>query len=346
MRVALFTKHFLEPTHLAMAQILHGLEAFSFVVFCKRWEPPHEVALPHCARGAELSDVEAVQTEVAACDVVHAVFDGTLALRAYDIARTLRKPFILTFHGGFDMNAKIWKDNLRHLVRCVCEHADVVTVPSERDRALLAGLGVRREPVVSRVPVDLRRLEGLRGTTREPRRLLCVGRLVPKKGYATALRVLAGLGPEHRLTIVGDGPEHGALQQLAADLGLAGRVDFTGYQPPSQMLRTLASAAVLLHPAVKAADGNAEGTPQIILWAQLLGVPVVACDSGALAQVVRHGETGWLLAEGDEAGLAAAVEAACGGGPRVAEVTAAAQAVVCERHDLWHIVEEWKAIPR
>jgi rhamnosyl/mannosyltransferase len=54
--------------------------------------------------------------------------------------------------------------------------------------------------------------------------LLFVGRLVPYKGVDVLIRALQGL--EARLAIVGDGPSRGALERLAVEAGVAGRVRF------------------------------------------------------------------------------------------------------------------------
>lgn len=118
-----------------------------------------------------------------------------------------------------------------------------------------------------------------------------VGRLTPEKG----VRDLLGFGPQ--LLCVGDGPL--SAQVLAA----GGEVVRAG--TPAELAAAFARMAVLAIPS-RTTSGWKEQFGRVAAEAMAAGVPVVAYDSGALAEVI--GEAGVLVPEGDRAGLVAAVE--------------------------------------
>jgi glycosyltransferase involved in cell wall biosynthesis len=167
--------------------------------------------------------------------------------------------------------------------------------------------------------------------------LVAVGRLTRQKRMNLALRALALLDlPELGLTVVGDGPERGSLEALAASLGLAGRVRFTGALPPPQVAAILAKADVALFPAV------AEGFGLAAAEALMQGVPVVACrDGGGVLGIVPEVGAG-RHADPSDASIARAVaELLADGGAREAaraegttwraRLDPATAAEVCER---------------
>ena len=122
-----------------------------------------------------------------------------------------------------------------------------------------------------------------------------------------ATRLLLGRGAPVRLLLVGDGPERPGLQQLARDLGLGDRVVFTGRVPFAQVRRYHAAIDVFTVP--RTADRVSRMvTPLKPIEAMASRRPVVASDVPALAELVRHGQTGVLAAPGDPASLADAVE--------------------------------------
>jgi glycosyltransferase involved in cell wall biosynthesis len=128
------------------------------------------------------------------------------------------------------------------------------------------------------------------------------GRLVPEKGADVLLDALAqlpaALGPV-RARIVGDGPERPRLEARARELGLGARVEFLGHVARDEVQRRLAPAAVQVVPS-----RWAEPFGLVTIEAMARGTPVVASATGAAPELVRDGETGFLVAPGDAAALA------------------------------------------
>jgi glycosyltransferase involved in cell wall biosynthesis len=80
---------------------------------------------------------------------------------------------------------------------------------------------------------------------------------------------------------------------MAADLGLLPHVvEFRGAVAMSAQEYRAADIFVL--------TSDFEGTPNVILEAMACGLPVVACRTGGVAEIVRHGETGYIAGQGDE----------------------------------------------
>ena len=101
-------------------------------------------------------------------------------------------------------------------------------------------------------------------------RLLFVGRLVPFKCVDIAIKALAKLPREARLTIVGDGPERKALEALARDRGVSEQVTFAGWLSQKETLRYYSEAGVFVFPSVRESGGA------VVLDAMAAGLPVVA----------------------------------------------------------------------
>ena len=104
--------------------------------------------------------------------------------------------------------------------------------------------------------------------------------------------------------LVGDGPAAGKLRQAAAGLR---NVSFLGWLPNQQLRGLMHGALAVCVPSLEAADGDAEGLPNVVLEAMAEGAPVVASRHAGIGEAVVHDRTGLLVSPGDAAALAAAL---------------------------------------
>ncbi len=104
--------------------------------------------------------------------------------------------------------------------------------------------------------------------------------------------------PAARMLIMGRGPDEDRLRRLVSQLGLADCIDFQGFLPWDELVRTLHRCHVFLNPSPK------EGWGLTVVEANQCGLPVVASDRPGLRDSVRHGETGSLVPYGDDAAFA------------------------------------------
>jgi len=120
--------------------------------------------------------------------------------------------------------------------------------------------------------------------------ILNVGRLSPEKGQDMLIRAVHRLLPEYpglHLKIAGIGPLEDSLRSLAGTLGMADRVEFAGYVKDMPPLYDDCDIVVQ--------SSYTEGLPNVILEAAYLKVPLLATAVGGTDEVVRHGESAWLI---------------------------------------------------
>ncbi|HVP61556.1 MAG TPA: N-acetyl-alpha-D-glucosaminyl L-malate synthase BshA [Myxococcaceae bacterium] len=139
------------------------------------------------------------------------------------------------------------------------------------------------------------------GPGRRPAVLLHASNFRPVKRVGDAVRALAAVRRARPavLVLVGDGPERGAVEELATLLGVRAAVAFAGERRSLGDL--FAHADLFLLPSDQESFGLAA------LESLASGVPVVASDVGGVPEVVAHGETGWLVPARDPAAMAGAV---------------------------------------
>lgn len=241
-------------------------------------------------------------------DIVHCHY-GQIGLRYQVAARLWRSPLVVSYY-GHDCSSYPRTHGDRVFAPLFRE-ADAVTSLSGHMDAQLRALGCP-DRLLRRVPLAVdaaafhlsgRRSRGLD----EPVRLLTVARLTEKKGVEYALRALALLGDEFpavRYDVVGDGPLLPELQALAAALGLAGRVRFLGARTGDGVREALRAADLFVLPSVTAADGDQEGTPTVLLEAAFCELPVLSTRHAGIPELVRDGESGYLVPERDAEALA------------------------------------------
>lgn len=140
--------------------------------------------------------------------------------------------------------------------------------------------------------------------------VLAVGRLVEKKGFhilIEAIRLLHGAGRPVTCRIVGQGEEQENLAFQIADAGLSQAVELVGPMAQDAVMAQMREAAVLACPCVVGGDGNRDGLPTVLLEAMALGLPCVSTDVTGIPELVRDGQTGLLVPEGDPEALADAL---------------------------------------
>lgn len=144
----------------------------------------------------------------------------------------------------------------------------------------------------------------------EPPIVLCVANLVPFKGHEHLIRASARLragGLDHRVALVGDGPERPALEALTKALDLAGTVSLLGAQTQASVRRWLERAAVFVLASVVDTKGSRDGIPVALMEAMASGVPVVSTRVAGIPELIRDGQSGLLVDEQDVEALAAAI---------------------------------------
>jgi len=231
--------------------------------------------------------------------LLHAAWSGAPATAAWLMWRLADLPFSAGAHAYdiFEHGGDWW-------LREKLAPARFVHTSSHLARAGLIARGVDEGKVfVIRSGLDrLPSMQKLRAC-RVPLRLLCVSRLVEKKGLDRQINIYAALrkaGLEFHARIVGNGPLRAGLEKLAGRLGVADRIAFTGEVPFQEVWEHLSWADVLLHTGVVAPSGDQDGLPNVIGEAMGAGVVVITSPTAATTEAVTDGVNG-LVRSPDEA---------------------------------------------
>jgi len=137
-----------------------------------------------------------------------------------------------------------------------------------------------------------------------PLRLVSIGRFVEQKGQMAlvpAMRAICDAHPDAVLHLVGDGPLRKKLEAEIAEARLSDNVCLTGWLDEEAIRAELAQAHALVMPSF------AEGLPMVVMEAMAAARPVIATYIAGTPELVRPGETGWLVPAGDPAALTQAV---------------------------------------
>jgi glycosyltransferase involved in cell wall biosynthesis len=239
-------------------------------------------------------------SEVALVDV----FSGSAFVWAESVCwllRKMKKPFILTLHGG---NLPEFARRHPARVRRLLQAATMVTSPSAYLQRALAAF--REEIVNLPNPVDVVRYPfRMRGAT-VPRLMwlrsfhsIYNPTLAPK-----VLKLVREKYPEARLTMVGGDREPGMRAATLAEagrLGVADACDLRGPVPKADVPSVLCEADIFLNTT------NIDNTPVSVIEAMACGLCVVSTDVGGMRDLATHRENALLVPPGDERAMANAV---------------------------------------
>ena len=272
----------------------HEVEVTNYPLFAY---PPYCLAL-----AARMADV-ATQYDLDLLHVHYAIPHSISAhLARQMLAKRGRKaPFITTLHGT-DITLVGLEPSYFEITKFSIEESDGITAVSQ--------YLVDRTREVFTVAAPMRAIHNfvnceLYHPAETPHgcrpRLVHLSNFRPVKRPADCVRVLAKVvaDVDAELWMVGDGPERGAVERLAHELGVKPRVRFMGKQ--DHVERLLPQCDVLLLPSEHEAFGLAA------LEAMACGVVPVATRTGGVGELITHGEDGFLEAVGDVDAMAARV---------------------------------------
>ena len=323
--VAVFSTYFLQYSQTFVYSQLQHHQRYRAEVFCQRRMNADRFPYPHVhalndqpgplARGEELlyqittlSPRWAKRLATGGFDLIHAHF-GPGSVYALPYHAALRLPLVVTLH-GYDVPllssaARFHPANWRYWAasKWLLRTVDRFIAASDELAEMMLRLGARPETVrVERLGIELPPAQ----PPPTGQRLLMVGRFVEKKGFEYGLRGFAAVAhqfPAARLAIIGDGERRDGYLQLAAELGIADRVDLLGVLSHDQVLDEMSRCAILLAPSVVARDGNRESGLIVVKEAAARSVPTIGTYHGGIPEIIDDDRTGYLVAERDAASI-------------------------------------------
>ncbi|MEI8088667.1 MAG: glycosyltransferase [Opitutaceae bacterium] len=268
-----------------LKQVLHGL-------FTRR--PPSWINFWENMLGAGFACLFAGGFRKNPPALVHAAWGGAPATAAWLLWRLDGHRFSAAAHAYdiYEHGGDWWlNDKL--------EHAAFIHTSTEMGRAALVARGISADKILPiRRGLDrLPKLKRLR-SSREPLHLICVARLVEKKGLDHQLRIYAALraaGVPFQARIVGDGPLRPALEKMAGLLGIAADLTFCGHLAQHEVWEQFEWADVLLHTGVIAPSGDRDGLPNVIPEAMSCGVLVVTSPTAGTTEAICDGVSGIVI---------------------------------------------------
>jgi colanic acid/amylovoran biosynthesis glycosyltransferase len=230
------------------------------------------------------------------------IYFGQIAVHLLPLIRTWEKPSIASFHGAdaiVEMNKPAYREATRQMLAAV----KFVLVRSESLRRAVVDLGCdERKIEVQHTGIPLDEFPFRERSLRQNGewRFVQAGRLIEKKGLPVTLRAFASFlkrYPNATLTIAGEGPLLGQLQDLARELKIDNRVSFAGFISQAELRDVYYGSHIFLHPSETGADGNQEGIPNSMLEAMASGLPVFATQHGGIPEAIENGVSGLLVPE-------------------------------------------------
>ncbi|MBP4033169.1 glycosyltransferase family 4 protein [Aeromonas sp. PrichA-15] len=205
----------------------------------------------------------------------------------------------------FNYNVDLGKASRRLARKLAARFADDVITLTERDKQLWlanttckAHITAIPNPVTIALPTNI--------NPEKEKLFLAVGRLTYQKGFDLLLQAWAQVAPLHpdwRLRIVGDGEDRTMLEQLRRKLNIEASTELVP--------KTNNIAAHYQQAAFFVMSSRFEGLPLVLIEAQAYGLPIVSfdCDTGP-AEIIKHGETGWLCKPGCIESLSSSINVA------------------------------------
>jgi colanic acid/amylovoran biosynthesis glycosyltransferase len=242
--------------------------------------------------------------------LLHAHYAGN-GLRVLPLAKKLRVPLIVTFHGSDATltDLRYYKANFGHRRYLankakLQKNATLFLAVSQFVRRKLLEQGFPAEKVVVHYTGVNTKIFYPASTETGPL-ILFVGRMIELKGVDFLIRAVAAVQhqlPDLELVLIGDGPLRAKFEQCASQS--LRRYRFLGAQSSEEVRRWMNRASIFCAPSVRVPSGSEEGFGMVYAEAQAVGKPVVAFDSGGISEVVAHGCTGFLARERDWEALA------------------------------------------
>jgi len=228
------------------------------------------------------------------CFAWSAVPAGAVALA---LRRLAGLPYLVRVCGpdipGFERRYDSLYPILTPLIRMVWRGARVIVAKCAGEAKMIHAVdgGVPIELVPNGVDLETFR-PGESIPDEGPLRLLCVGRLIERKGQhhlIEAVKRLADEGLDVALELVGTGDARAACETMVRDLALSGRVRFEGYVPRKEMPAHYAAAHVFVLPSYN------EGMSVATLEAMAAGLPIIATRTGGTDELVEEGINGFVF---------------------------------------------------
>jgi phosphatidylinositol alpha-1,6-mannosyltransferase len=273
---------------------------------------PGEMMLPTPAVARRAAEILREQR----CEAVWFGAAAPLALMSSHLRAAGARRIVACTHGhevGWSM-----LPGARQALRRIGSTADVVTFVSKYTRGRFAAAFGRQaalEPLFSGVDTDTYRpdpaaradIRARYGLGERPT-VVCVSRLVPRKGQDMLIRALPAIRrqvPGAALLLVGGGPYHDRLHALAESTGVAQHVVFTGSVPWAELPAHYAAGDVFAMPCRTHGRGlDVEALGIVFLEAAATGLPVLAGRSGGAPEAVRDGVTGHVVEPEDVPAIA------------------------------------------
>jgi 1,2-diacylglycerol 3-alpha-glucosyltransferase len=250
-------------------------------------------------------------------DVIHTHHPFLLGQTAARRAEEFSVPLVFTFHTQYteythyfplpqDIIQEFLKGAVQNWLKEFMQRCQHIVIPSEsmkeilvnryglRDMFTVIPTGIKLEPYRLADGKALRTREGWQ----DDKVLVSTGRLATEKNWPTLLQAARKVHRDHpdmRLVIIGDGPEKSELQELAAELGIAERVTFTGELLFADIPAYLKAADLFMFASVTETQGL------VTMEAMAAGLPVVAVDASGTRDIVEDGKHGFLVPDDPDA---------------------------------------------
>ncbi len=249
-------------------------------------------------------------------DVIHAHWILPQGLIAVWVGKLLAIPVVTTAHGSdvYSLRGGLLAALKRHTLR----HSRAWTANTKSTAFSAGAAGEIPTPHIIPMGVDITQFgtQEKKGNPETDRAspglvVLFVGRLEKVKGVSDLIRAFALL-PENLLVqttlwIVGEGTERPELERLSRELGITTRIQFAGRVPHDALPGYHESATLFAAPSITDRHGDTEGQGVAIVEAMASGLPVIACRTGGIRDVITHDQTGLLVEPRDPRALGDAI---------------------------------------
>lgn len=226
---------------------------------------------------------------------------GPMGVALADACERANVKFCIHFF-GFDATEYKILDIYKERYAVAFQKANAIIAMSNDMKMQLQNLGADPSKIyINACGVETEKFSGAFPENAPPI-FITVGRFTAKKSPQSTIKAFAEVlkkVPEAQMIMVGDGDLWEEAKQLAQSLNIADKIDFKGKQSPEEILLLFHQVRVFLQHSMMAPSGDSEGTPVAILDASATGLPIISTRHAGIKEAVVHGETGFLVEEGD-----------------------------------------------